>query len=851
MMKTPARPRGNTRNALKALLLAALMAASVCAQATRPVAPGKQVSLAPDEGLLVVSVDSDSELARLRFDRIGTNRDSGTFRSLKKGVTTRLFAVPAGRYRWTKVTQVDSWSFTAAIDMTRSREFEFEVKPGRINYAGDLVYRNTGFFSAHVRLANRTLPVLDWIGGQHPALADAWPFEYTGHYPDPFPAFYASVRAEHAGAGIDRDATRAPPAPATTLPLPPRELWAPAGVVDVALSPDGALVAYATRETVAGARTAGNADERIRWTLYIFDVQPGTLIRVLDADAPFIDIRWESDRTLLATTRTLAGGWLHALHVGESNNGVRPLRRVDGPVGGTVVDLLPAEPNVVLYQKREGDGIAVHRLHLDSKEAVGRFHRARLRDRLNTGVERDVSWFTDGHGRLRAAYARRNEDDLVLVHGRDGVFREVMTVDGQGGFQPSALTFDGERFIGFIEDGRGQRELVEFDPDRREVTRTIHSKPGVDLVSAVFDERRNPIGVRYYRDGQLMTDHFQSADQNMERLLRNAFPGRSVAGVGRSRDGAVSVLWVDGSDQPPQLYLLDVPGKHAQLLADVHPGLQDRAFAAAEVLKLKASDGTPLEAFFTRPPEVASPPLVVLAHGGPIGVQDDLHFNREVQFLASLGYAVLQVNFRGSDGYGTAFRKAGHRNFGRMIEDDIDTAVQAVLARGSVDGSRMCAVGTSYGGYSAMVSTIRWPSRYRCAVSIAGVSDRALFFTASDSGRDAKVRREMEKVMGDPRVPEDLASMQATSPLYRVKELQVPLMLIHGRDDARVDYEHTRRLIRLLNLEGRTPVVMSFDEEGHGLDDLDNIEAAWKGVAGFLQTHLAPGAASAGSAASR
>jgi dipeptidyl aminopeptidase/acylaminoacyl peptidase len=241
---------------------------------------------------------------------------------------------------------------------------------------------------------------------------------------------------------------------------------------------------------------------------------------------------------------------------------------------------------------------------------------------------------------------------------------------------------------------------------------------------------------------------------------------------------------------------------------------------------------------FTLPDAEGKRPLVVMPHGGPIGVSDDRHFNRDVQFIASLGYAVLQVNYRGSDGYGKAFREAGYRNYGKLIEDDIDAAIKAALAAYPLDESKMCALGGSYGGYSAMVAAIRWPERFRCAVSIAGVSDRALFFTASDSGRDAQTRLQMERIMGNPNVPADLADMQLTSPLYRYQDLKVPVMLVHGQEDVRVDMEHTRRLVRLLNLAGRPPVLMSLANEGHGFEKLDSVDKSWTAIAGFLQEYL-------------
>lgn len=805
---------------------AALCLVTLAAGATSKIDPGEMPKLDPNEGLLVVSVDSDTAVASMRFTQEGTSRGGGFLRGIDEGQTRQLYSLPAGRYHWAKITLFDTWRWSGAMDLSKSDDFTFEVKAGQINYAGDVVYRATGFLRADVRLVNRTLPVLEWLQTEHPALSAQLAFSYNGYYPDPFPEFYRTAKAQVARLPADLDAGRTAPSPGN-LPLPPGLLWKPARVEDVALSPDGRLVVEAVRGT-------GET-----WGLYLFDLKTGEGQLLVTSEVSFSDIRWESERILLATSDMSAGSRLHAFHVGEPAAGKRSVRRVDGPIGGALVDLLPAEPGTVLFQALDSESrLVVHRLKLDSTETVRKFSVAKRRDRLNVGVEQDLGWFADGRGQLRAAYARRGEDDIVLLHGRDGRFREVMQYHANTGFQPMQLSFDGELFYGFTDDGRAQRELVEFDPASGKVTRTLYSKPGVDLVSVVFDDRRTPIGAVYYQDGRLVADYFDQANRHIDRLLREAFPDRTVAVIQRSRDARQMLLWVDGSDLPPQLYLLDTATGQASLFDETAPELAGRKFARAKVLKVRGVDGLPVEAFLTMPAGAGNRPLVVMPHGGPIGVSDDLHFNRNVQFLASLGYAVLQVNFRGSEGYGKAFREAGHRNYGKLIEEDIDVAIKAALASHPLDESRMCALGASYGGYSAMVSAIRWPQRFRCVVSISGVSDRALFFTASDSGRDAELRKEMERIMGNPSVATDLAEMRAASPLYRYRDLTVPVMLLHGTEDARVDYEHTRRLVRMLNLAGRPPVLMTFDDEGHSLDKPKNVEKAWMAIAGFLGEYL-------------
>lgn len=799
------------------------------ASALRKVTPGEQPKLASDEGLLVVAVDSNIEVSSLRFRKIGSTWNGGLLESIKEGRTTQLYVVPAGRYQFTKVTVIENWSWSGGFDLSKDQVYSFEVKPAQITYAGDLVYRSAGFMRASLQLSNRGLEVIDWLQANHPTLHARLPFGYSGSYPDPFPAFYRTELAAVSKSPAELAMTRAAPKP-IAMPLSPKALWKPGWINDVALSPDGQLVA----ETVQEA--PGN------WALDLIDLAAGTRQRITTSKIEFTDIRWKSDRLLLATAWSNNGSWLHAIHIGDARGGERAIRRVPGPSGGKLVDMLPNETNVVLYETLNHNNklLVVHRLDLDSEQSVARSTRASTKDRLNKGVANDLGWFADGHGQLRAAFAKRGEEDIVLLHGRDGQYREVMAYQANTGFHPVQLSYEGDVFFGFTDEGRGQRELVEFDPATGKVTRTLYSKPGVDLVSALFDDHRNPIGATYYQAGRLVSDYFDQPNQNLSKMLRAAFPERSVMVIQRSRDASKMLLWVDGSDLPPQLYLLDATQRRAELLDDTMPNLAGREFSRTQVLKVHGSDGLPVEAFITVPKAAGKRPLVVMPHGGPIGVKDDLHFNQDVQFLASLGYAVLQVNYRGSEGYGKAFREAGHRNYGKLIEDDIDAAIKAAMAAHPLDETRMCALGSSYGGYSAMVSTIRWPTRFRCAVSISGVSDRALFFTASDSVRDAETRKDMERIMGNPTIAADLAEMQATSPLYSYRALTVPLMLLHGVEDERVDYEHTRRLVRMLNIAGNAPVVMTFPNEAHSLEDLDNIDAAWTGIAGFLAEYLGP-----------
>jgi pimeloyl-ACP methyl ester carboxylesterase len=784
--------------------------------------PGEIPKLKPNEGLLLVEVDSNYPLQSIKVKKDGTIFTAGVLNGITQGQTARLYVVPSGRYAW---HEINAFWFSR-YELKDKPEYAFDVVPGKITYAGDLIVRLTGLFSADLQISNRGLRAMDWLEAQHPALARDYEFAFVGHYPDPFPAFYKQARAASKASIADLSAVAEPPKPGA-MPLAIRDLWRDDRIDWVSLNPAGDLLIEALHEK-----------DKL-WALDLIDLKTNVAVRLAESPLQFAAMDWAGDRVLLAGVGESEGRQLVTVfRIGEDTAGKRTFQTLRIRESGHVLATSYGAPDRILFESYMSDGrVLVHELDVSSKASIDRF-RSTIRNRLNVGVENDTGWYADGHGRLRAAVAKRGDDRYVLMYGDGGVFQEIMEFDGVGGFQPQALSFDGDVMYGVSDDGRAQRDLVEFDPVQRRVTRTLFTRAGVDVISPVLDDRRRAIGALYFESGRLVTEYFDAAQQQMAGVVQRTFPGQTVAVTDRSRDGQHLMVWVQGSDQPPLLYHLDIAKSQAVLLEPAAPWLEGKHFVPSQLVRVKSTDGLPIEAYLTMPPGAGKRPLVVLPHGGPVGVADRMLFDPEVQFLASLGYAVLQVNFRGSDGYGKAFREAGYKKHGTLIEDDIETALTEVLARFPLDPQRMCVMGASYGGYSAMVSTVRWPQRFRCAVSMSGVSDRVLFFTASDGGNSAKGRKELERVIGDPNT--ELDEMLETSPLYRYREMQVPVMLVHGGEDMRVDYEHSRRLVRMLNLAGHKPVMLSFDKEGHGLSDIDAIEKAYSGIAGFLQQYLDP-----------
>jgi dipeptidyl aminopeptidase/acylaminoacyl peptidase len=801
-----------------------------------PVEPGEIPTLKADEGFLLIALDTEFPVETSFMHEKGALLTSRVLENAKAGHTLRLLRVPAGRYGWHSL-RIGDWAHHdgwATFNISGNEELYFDVRPGVINYGGDLIVRSKDRSRALFHLANHGLPAIDWLDSTFPELAKRFAFVYSGHYADPFPEFYREARKQ-AGPRSEPFSKLVPPPDAGSLSLSPRVLWQQNHVTSIVLNNAGDLLALQLK-----------TEGKNSWAIEIVDLKTSESQRVARTDIPFETLEWSGDHTLLLSieadklrqnvlNQKDADEFVSIVHVDVTASGKRRFEGWSIPRRGRVLDVLPEDPDHILFATLGVTGnLHVHKLDVSSKKALNAF-RPETEEPLNREGKGEYWWLADGFGHLSVALSQQ-ENERVLSRPEGKRLVEFLRLGSGSGFFPVSVSHDGTLLYAISDDDRDQRDLVEFDIATRKITRTLFSKPGVDVAAPVFDSHHNPIGVRYFEDGRPVSEYFEAHDRQRLNLLRKAFPGRSVIIVDRSIDDKQLILSVESSDSTVKFYHLDTVKGHASLIEDSAPWIDSKKLAPSEILNLKSKDGLPIEAYLTLPEGKGKRPLVVMPHGGPVGVSDRLRFDRDTQFLASLGYAVLRVNYRGSSGYGKSFREAGYGNFGTAIEDDIDAALNKALAEYPLDANRMCVLGFSYGGYSAMIAAVRWPDRFRCAISGAGVADRLLQFTASDSAQTAEQRKGMEKIMGDPRTQQP--EMMKTSPLYRYREIHIPLMLVHGLEDQRVDYEQTRRMQRMLDLDGRPPVGLVFEGEGHGFESLDNIDKLWTGIAGFLKAHL-------------
>ena len=317
------------------------------------------------------------------------------------------------------------------------------------------------------------------------------------------------------------------------------------------------------------------------------------------------------------------------------------------------------------------------------------------------------------------------------------------------------LLFRGERALARAEEVHEGAEVHHLH-DLAVVdlaTLDLLADPHMDPASLVMSfDLREAIGVRYGRGAPAMR-YFDESHPHvaMYRLLEREFPGEAVHVTSATRDGRLAVVLVASDREPGRYYLLDIVSGDMRPLVE-HRGWLDRgALATQRPVEFARRDGGRLDGYLTLPasPAAAGAPLVALVHGGPYGVRDSWGFDHEVQMLAAHGYAVLQVNFRGSAGRGRDFMESGYREWGRGMIDDIVDGVRWARGQPGVSPSRSCIWGASYGGYAALMGVAKEPSLYRCAAGAVGVYDLPMMHTTGDIQRRGSGETYLREWIGD------------------------------------------------------------------------------------------------------
>ncbi len=380
----------------------------------------------------------------------------------------------------------------------------------------------------------------------------------------------------------------------------------------------------------------------------------------------------------------------------------------------------------------------------------------------------------------------------------------------------------------------GSTRLVKYNYATRQVGEVVYEHAGQDLTDVTIGRDNVPVAV-YYTDD---TDRVVWLDPKMKKVqtaLNKALPDSQIWIASRAEDDSRMLVWAGSESDPGAYYFFDNTARKLDLLTVNRPGLLPDQLAAPKPIDYKARDGVTIHAYLTLPKgrEPKGLPLIIMPHGGPYWVRDTLDYSDEVQFLANRGYAVLQPNYRGSDGYGEGFAGLGEGQIGRAMQDDLDDGMDALAKQGVIDAKRVCIEGSSYGGYAAVWGVIRNPERYRCAASFAGVMNwkRQLKYQNNQATDGTEKKKWSRQVRGGTDGDFDL---DLVSPTKQAARLTRPVLLTHGDKDTRVPFSQFKEMLAATTKAGVPVETLIFEGEGHGFDKPEDEEKWYASLDAFL-----------------
>ena len=418
--------------------------------------------------------------------------------------------------------------------------------------------------------------------------------------------------------------------------------------------------------------------------------------------------------------------------------------------------------------------------------------------------------------------------------------------DGGRGMRVVGTAADG-RIYATASDGKAPAAFGILDP----ATDTFHALYQ-DPITSIHDylyaaDENTVVGVVTMAGAphvELVDKH--NPDAAVYAALSKAFPGELVDVTSATHDGKKMVVSIHSDSDAGQLYLYDRDSGNVRFLMKNRPSLDPSKMAQVQAFSFRARDGQTLYGYMTVPRgQSKGLPTIIHPHGGPIGVRDDWGFDWESQLLANRGYLVVQVNFRGSAGYGKSFEDAGHGQWGQKMQDDLTDATHWVVDQGYADPKRMCIYGASYGGYASLMGVAKEPTLYRCAVGYVGVYDLNMMFHKGDISERDSGRRYLKRTLGA-----DTPELRQHSPAYLADRIQVPVFLAAGLKDVRAPYQHTEAMRDALDAAGHpAEVVILQPNEMHGFyDEKANLNLYTK-MLGFFDKYIGAGAGSTASAA--
>jgi dipeptidyl aminopeptidase/acylaminoacyl peptidase len=516
--------------------------------------------------------------------------------------------------------------------------------------------------------------------------------------------------------------------------------------------------------------------------------------------------------------------------VDRDGGNLRDLTPFDG-VRASVIDDLTDNPGEMLIglNKRNPQVFDVYRINVTSGEMK----------LVAENPGNIMGWVTDHEGRIRIAITSDGVNSSLLYRDtEDQPFKPLLTTTFKETLAPLFFTFDNKNIYALSNLNRDKTAVVEFDLGAVKEKKVIFQHPEVDVSNMSYSQKRKVLTAiswtTWKREYKILDPRFET----IYTTLKQKLPGTDLAVSSTDLDETKFVVTAYSDRVPSRIYLYENENKKLTRLGDPYPWLDENKLAEMKPIQYQSRDGLTIHGYLTLPlgKEPANLPVVVNPHGGPWH-RDSWGYNPEVQFLANRGYAVLQMNFRGSTGYGRSFWEASFKQWGKTMQDDITDGVKWLIGQGIADPKRIAIYGGSYGGYATLAGITFTPELYACAVDYVGVSNLFTFMKTIPPYWKPLLEM-MYEMVGDPEKDKEL--MKSASPVFHVDKIRCPLFVAQGAKDPRVNIDESDQIVEALKKRGINVEYMVKENEGHGFRNEENRFDFYGAMEKFLARHLAP-----------
>ena len=448
-----------------------------------------------------------------------------------------------------------------------------------------------------------------------------------------------------------------------------------------------------------------------------------------------------------------------------------------------------------------------------------------------------TGWITDHKGQLRVATSIEGTDSSIYYRDTEkDKFHKITTTGFKDTLTPLMFSLDNQNLYVLSDLNEDKKTIELFDLKEKKTLSTLFSHPEVDISGLSYSKKRKTLLAAHYTTWKENKHFFNSEFKQIIQDLELKIPQKEINVISKNREENLFVIFAYSDKSPGTYYLYDVENKKLENPIDPYPWLKEEDMSEMKPISYTARDGLKIHGYLTLPKQSSGKnlPLVVNPHGGPWW-RDSWRYNPMVQFMANRGYAVFQMNFRGSTGYGKNFWTAGFKQWGKKMQHDITDGIQYLIQEGIVNKDKVAIVGGSYGGYAVLAGLAFTPDLYTCGVDFVGVSNIFTLLKSIPPYWKPVLKQFYEKI-GHPEKDKEL--LEEVSPLFHADKIKAPLFVLQGANDPRVKKAESDQIVQALeNREVEVPYLIKANE-GHGFRNEENRLEFYRLLEAFLDKHL-------------